>query len=240
MDSQYRQLYDTISSVTRITGFLNAAENTPTELRLTVAEQREMHNSSVLKVDPQKRLIVISRLPDTNAHNLLLQQRAVHIYYHVNGADISFTSHLLDTTQHNGQESYVIAFPDEIKCRQRRSAFRVHVSLALEVTASFRDHDGRTHVGQLRDLSAGGMKVQFTRVKVSAFEQQHMVPHCTIRLPNDTDIKCTFRVRHLQENARKNGFTMGGNFVALEQHDKRTLERFIASLERRTLRELRN
>ena len=239
MDSQYQQQYDTISSVTRITGLLNASDTTPSELRLSIADLHEMHPSAVLQVHPNGKHIIIRKIRDALAHELLLKKREIHVYYHINGADISFTSRLLKTRSSNGQEHYLIAFPDEVKYRQRRSTYRVHVSLALEVTASFKDQKGQTHIGQLRDISAGGMKVQFTRVKATAFEQQPVMPLCTIRLPDDTDIQCTFKIRHLHENARKTGLTIGGSFVALEQHDKRTIERFIASLERRTLRELR-
>jgi c-di-GMP-binding flagellar brake protein YcgR len=239
MDSQYQQQYDTISSVARIIGLLNISETNPSELRLAIPGINDMHRSIVQQVHPQGKNIIIDSLPDRQAHEQLLRKRDIHVYYHVNGADISFTSRLLKTRIHNDQEQYIIAFPEKIKYRQRRSSYRVHVSLALEVTASFKDHEGQTHVGQLRDISAGGMKVQFTKVKAATFEQQPLMPDCTLRLPDDRDIQCTFKVRHFHENARKTGLTIGGSFVALEQHDKRALKRFIASLERRTLRELR-
>lgn len=240
MDSQYQQQYDTINSATRIAGLLSAYENTPYQLRLAIGNQHDMHTSAILLIDPNRKFIIISRLLDADAHDLVQQKIPLRVYYHVNGADISFATRLLKQRTHNGQQHYAIAFPADIKYRQRRAAYRVHVSLSLEVTASFKDQQGRTHIGQLRDISASGMKVQFTRVQASTFEQQAVVPNCTISLPDDTDIKCTFRVRHLQENNRKNGFTIGGNFVALEHDDKRTIERFIASLERKTLREFRN
>ena len=239
MDSQYQQQYDTINSVTRIIGLLAISETSPSELRLAIPGLNEMHPSSILQVHPQGKHIIIGRLNNKLVHEQLLRKRDIHVYYHVNGADISFTTRLLKTGINNGQDQYVIAFPDHIKYRQRRSSYRVHVSLALEVTASFKDREGQTHVGQLRDISSGGMKVQFTKVRAAAFEQQPVMPNCTLRLPDDTDIQCTFKVRHLHENARKTGLTIGGSFVALEQHHKRTLDRFIASLERRTLRELR-
>lgn len=239
MDSQYQQQYETINNTSRIVSLLSLAKEQQADMKITLPKSQKIFKSSLAYIPSGGKYFLIKKLNDYLAHSKLLNEKILNIYIHVNGADISFTSKLLKIYRNNDEEQYAVELPSAIKYHQRRTAYRVHVSLAMDVKAQVVDKEGKTYVGQLRDISAGGMKVQFTRVDADRFTTQHTLSDCTIQLPETSGIQCSFRIRHLHQNGKKNGISVGGDFVSLEQSDKRTIEKFIANLERKSLRALR-
>lgn len=239
MDSQYQKQYETINSQSRIVTLLSQAFELQSELKITLPKSSKAFNSQLTYIPANGKYLLIKKLDDYLAHSKLLNEKILNIYINVGGADISFTSKFLKIYHHHEEEQYAVELPSAIKYHQRRAAYRVHVSLAMDIKAQMVDQEGKTYTGQLRDISSDGMKVQFTRIDAEKFASQAVLPNCKIQLPDNSDILCSFRIRHLQENNRKNGFSMGGDFVSLEQGDKRIIERFIASLERKSMRTMR-
>lgn len=239
MESHYQQQYETINASSRIVSLLSQAYDLQSEIRITLPKSNKVYISQLAYIPSGGKYILIKKLNDYLAHSKLLNEKILNMYIHVNGADISFTSKFLKIYHNHDEEQYAVELPSAIKYHQRRASYRVHVSLAMDVKAQMIDQEGKTYTGLLRDISAGGMKVQFTRLDAKKFNSNDTFSTCTIQLPDNSDIQCSFRIRHMQENNKKNGFSLGGNFVSLEQSDKRIIEKFIASLERKSLRSLR-
>ena len=239
MEDQYQQQTVTINSVSRIGSLLSLSKGNQTNIRVTLPGSNKVYNTTLEHIHSGGKYLLFKRFSDYLGHTRLMNEKILNVFINLNGADISFTTKMIKLYKDGVNERYVIEMPQSIKYRQRRTAHRVHVSLAMDAKAFVVDQEGRKYTGQLRDISAGGMKVQFTRTDKDKFSKNKTLSNCTIQLPELSDIQCSFKIRHLEENQRKNGFSVGGDFVGIEQTDKRSIEKFVANLERKMLRTIR-
>lgn len=236
MDSQYHQQYDTITSNAQITSLLSAAQEHQPAIKITLPNTKEVFLSSIVSTDFVNGHMLIEGLDSIVGHKNVIKHKLLKVFSQSGSADFSFTTRLIKADSQDGKVCYRVEMPHAIKYRQRRSSYRKHISLAQNITATIYDQEGKTYIGQLRDISSGGMKLQFDQEKSDQFVNESIMPECTLSLSEKNDIVCDFRVRHLRVNDRNNGFTVGGSFVALEHQQKRVIERFIADLERKSMR----
>ena len=234
----YTSQYETIQSDVDIYRLLSPKAEKQTQILVSSAHNSDQFDSAILSINLDTKQISIMRLKSTVGHERLLKTKIMHVSGQYNGADISFTTSLIGLRGIKNSE-YLIAFPKKIKYLQRRTSHRVHVSLALAVTASFVNPEGGEIEGQLRDISTDGMRIQFSKTSIPNFQKHAEISNCTIKFPDDSDLQCTFNVCHIQPHASKRGCTVGVNFLELETDKKRTIEKFIANLERSSLRGLR-
>ena len=234
----YKTQYDVVGNELNIYNLLKPVVGVRNSLRVSMTNNDESYNSEFVEINLDRKHIVIRKIISRLGHEKLLKHKSLHICCQYNGSDINFSTSLIGLTGINNGE-YIIKFPKKLEYLQRRNSHRVHISLATSISASFVNNNGEEFEGQLRDISTEGMRVQFTRIPAEAFENQSSFSDCKIVFPDNDDIRFEFNICHSQQHSTKKGCTIGGNFQELESYQKRTIEKFIAQLERKALRSFR-
>jgi len=234
----FNNRYDVVDNELKIYNLLKPAAGIQNSLRVSVPNSNEHYRSEFININLDNRHIIIRKIDSRPVHEELLKQKSLLISCQYNGSDINFSTSLIGLTGINNSE-YIIKFPKTVRFLQRRNSHRVHISLATSISACFVTNSGEEFNGQLRDISTNGMRVQFIKMPVTEFQGQNSIQDCKIIFPDDDDIRFEFNVCHSQQNKTKKGCTIGGNFQELEGYQKRAIEKFIATLERKALRGFR-
>ena len=180
--------------------------------------------------------MVLGELDKSSAHAQFKHASRIHVSGEVNGSEFNFNTQLLAQSGTKQDHQYKVKLPRTMQYWQRRAAHRVHVSMALNVKAALNDDEGKCFVGQIRDISAGGMRVQFMKSDAQALDSNVQLTDCKITLHDNTDLQCRFEMRHLHMHERNKACTIGGQFANLDFTQTRAIRRFIATLERKSLR----
>lgn len=238
---EYQQQFQNITDLARITGLLKQCINYNSPLHVSLSRSSELYNCVVEKVDGITGTVSISELRPKQGQKILSQDKSIQVFTQINGAEVTFETKVIRAKTALIRTRNCLALPDSIKYCQRRRSHRVHISLALGVSASLQQEADVDNVleGQLRDISAEGMRIQFRRVEPQIFDKMDAVSECVIALPNQDNIHCQFAIRHLHRHQRNIGCDIGGSFVHLEESQRRSIEKFIATLERQSVREAR-
>lgn len=235
----YQQQFQEITHSGRITALLKQCIQNKNRLHVSLSRGSDIFSCEVLTVDHDAGVAHLSELRPNRGQKLFAESGRIQVFTHINGAEVSFECDVINSRNPLIRTKNQVSLPTLIKYCQRRRAHRVHISLSLAVSASLDyDADGLLE-GQLRDISSEGMRIQFQRVPKKLFEELEAVPACHITLPDMTKIYCQFEVRHLHGHQHNRGCDVGGIFRDLDQTQARSIEKFIATIERKALREHR-
>jgi len=234
----YNNHYDIVDNELKIYNLLKPATGIQNSLTVSIPNSEDNYRSELVNIDLNNKHIIIKKIDSRPVHDELLKHKSLLINCQYNGSDIKFSTSLIGLSGINNSE-YIIKFPKTVRFLQRRNSHRVHISLATSISACFVNNNGEKFEGQLRDISTNGMRVQFTKMPVAVFHDHRSFPDCKIVFPDNDDIRIEFNVCHSQPHKTKKGCTIGGRFLELDGYQKRTIEKFIATLERKALRDLR-
>ena len=243
MDSRendtYQQQFESIENKAQILSLLNQCAKQHSDLHISLSRHGELFNTQIEHVDETQQCMYLAELLPKLGQRLLRGSKKLRIFTHVNGAEINFEVNILRVKSALFRTRNCVEFPKLIRYFQRRRAHRIHISMAMDIKASLNTHSGNNFQGQIRDLSSTGMRVQFYSSKPKELEQQPLPQECVIALPDDENIRCHFTVHHLHKNENDRGFAVGGSFSSMNQEQKKMLQRFLARVERETLRAYR-
>jgi len=234
-----QQQFQSIDNKSQILSFLNQCNSQEVDLHISLSRSGELYSTKIEKIDEQHDCIYLAELLPKIGQRLLRGSNKLRIYTHVNGSEINFEVNVLRVKSALFRTRNCMQLPKSIRYFQRRRAHRVHISMAMDVHACLKINEDESLQGQIRDLSSSGMRLQFNREKPQNLVQRAMAQECIISLPEEEDIRCRFTVHHLQQNESSRGFVVGGSFAAMNQEQKKMLQRFLARAERESLRAYR-
>lgn len=198
----------------------------------TLPDSNRFFNTALLSIDIQEDTITIDGLHPQEGHALFLKIGKLTLHTIYEGIDVSFTVNLKRADSENNMAFYVLEFPESIRYLQRRSAFRVPVSAAKEITVEIETNEKNKFSGELSDISAGGMCIRFSKTKELELSHQTEDTQCCINLPDKRKIRCIFKVCHSNYIEANNNLHIGGSFEGLDKIQHRTIERFVIELQR--------
>ena len=235
---EFQQQFQIISDQSRITGLLKQCVNHNSPIHISLSRGSELYSCDVEKVDDESGTLLISELRPKHGQKKLAQAKSIQVFTQINGAEVSFESKVIRAKTPMFRTRNRVSLPEQIKYCQRRRSHRVHISLALDVAASlqYKAEDAALLQGQLRDISAEGMRIQFRRLAPQMFDKLDAISDCVIALPDQNDIHCQFEIRHLHRHNKNDGCDIGGSFIRLDHSQRRSIEKFIATVERKSLR----
>lgn len=228
--------FEKVTSPHRIISFMHLLKATGSPLQGSFGGPPGCYKISLLKVDNNQDYLLLSQFEDEEAHSLLLKYKVLRIFSIVNGTEYSFQIPLIKIDSQGKNIQYKMSLPKTVFYSQRRESRRVHLSLALAITASFGKDSGQTIVGQLRDISSGGMRVQFSKTSPDEFAVARSVAPCTITFPDNSDIQCDFEIRYMRPHKHDKGCTIGASFHDLDITKKSVINKFMTAIERKSLR----
>jgi len=243
MDSREKvsipQQFQTIDDKTQIITMLTQCCDQQSDLHASLSRKSEMFTTRIEKIDTQHDCLFLAELLPKMGQRLLRGSEKFRVYTHVNGSEINFEVEILRVKSSLFRTRNCVRIPNSLRYFQRRRAHRVHISMAMDVHASINTIHGNSIQGQIRDLSATGMRIQFYRQQPQTFDSESVPQECLISLPNDENIRCRFTIHHLHQSDNNRGFAVGGSFASLNSEQKKTLQRFLAKVERESLRAYR-
>lgn len=232
----YEQQFEAIDAPERIFSLLKPVIGNETSLRVIADNNDEIFHTTLLDIDYDRKLLTLKKVKYTFGHLMVIDAKRLTIFSQHDGAEVSFTTYLSRYSEKNNGY-YEIRFPATVKYCQRRMSHRVHIRFSMDIMASFVNDDGKTIQGYLRDISTEGLRLQLSQVNPEQFKETALIKNCVITLPNREQMSCAFQIKHKQNHVRNRGCTIGGAFFDMSAEQKREIQKFIAGLERRALRE---
>lgn len=236
--TDYQPQYQAIEAPQRIFSLLKPALGNDTSLKIVPEHGDELFQTHLLNIDFKRKLICLKKIDYTYGHLMVIDAKFLNIYSQHDGAQLSFRTHLSRYSERNGG-FYEVRFPEQVKYCQRRMSHRIHISFAQDIKAEFFTEEGQKIQGLLRDISADGVRIHLSDVNPNTFNEKSLIQNCVINVPEYEQIHCNLQIKHKHNHRRKKGCTIGGLFYAMSTEQKKEIQKFIAGLERRLLREVR-
>lgn len=232
-EAGYAQQYENITSTSRIIALLRPLMENHSIITATLPDCGRFFNTALLAIDTDHHTITIDELNPKEGHALLIKAGRVRLQALIDGVETNFNADLKQVGSEKGIAYYQLALPQSIRYLQRRSDFRVTVSAARQINVEISLNE-KSYSGELSDISAGGMCIRFPRKKTLDLEHATEEVQCQIKLPGKGEILCTFKVCHSQLHQPSDSLHIGGRFEHLDKSQRRTIERFVVELQRKT------
>lgn len=235
-DTLIGQQYEIVEDPVKIHVLLEHVQSSRALLSIKVPTASATYNSMIMEIDAQHRWLAIDELHPVDGHKIFLAQRKLKVFGEYDGVDIRFDAQLLEVGTQSELNFYKIKFPDKLKYFQRRSSYRVRLMRASPIPVILMFGPGDYAKGDLYNISAGGMGIKFTRTIPKAPNPGQHIPECEICFPDGEKFVCALEARHMINIKSNEQALLGVRFMNLNTAQERTINRFIATLEREARR----
>lgn len=196
--------------------------------------------TTVIHVDPERRLVVFEKGPDAERTRQLIEgDRMVGVTTH-NSVKVQFISEGIRACRFEGEEALCVTLPQKLLRLQRRETFRQSIPLSMHITARLYLDNGERLDLQLVDISSGGLCLldESNRVDLPPTTK---IPTFTTTLLEHGTVETGIEVRNryrVKLNSGKEVQRIGCQFDALPARMNAMIQRFIIAIdrERRRLR----
>lgn len=230
------QPYELLDDRVKIRSLLDRIQASRALLSVRIPSVSGLFTSLILNIDHDAGWIMIDELNPEEGHRKFLDVRKLTVYSEFDGVDIRFDGTLIEAGIQDKIYYYKINFPDTLKYFQRRSAYRVHVLRATEIAVILMVTDGEYYKGTLYNISSGGLGIKFTKAAPKGIQHGQIIRECEIRFPDGEKFICALEARHLILIRNNEQSLLGARFINLNNVQQRTINRFIALLEREVRR----
>lgn len=220
----------------RIAQLLNRMVDRHTLLTVLLPDSNAPYNSAILKIDTAAGYLLLDELTPAAGHRRLAVDSELKISGRLDGIEFAFHTVIIGLDESGGIAFYKAHLPERMFYNQRRSHYRARVSGAHPVSVHLSRPDGRLSTADLRDISLGGLRARLKRgADISVTRGSH-ITHCAVDLPKQGQVACTLQVVHVHNSEPSGVVTFGGRFVDLSKEHQSAIQRFIAGLERDTMK----
>lgn len=230
--------FEAVEDPVKIRALLEHVQTSRALLSIKVPTAAKIYNSMIMEIDAEHRWISIDELHPEEGHKLFLAQRKLTVFGVYDGVDIRFDATLLEAGQQSELNFYKIRFPATLKYFQRRSSYRVRLLRSSAIPVILMFGPGDYAKGDLYNISTGGMGIKFTRNIPRTPNPGQLIPECEIRFPDGEKFICGLEARHMIHIKSNDQALLGARFIKLNTGQQRTINRFIASLEREARRKV--
>ena len=190
------------------------------------------YSSALLELVPDQQYLVIDELVPRSGHELMRPGLELKVRARVEGADMRFKTEILEIGGAAELPFYKIAFPREVDYTQRRQQFRVSVPLTATVDVTFIMDDGRSLIGEVRDMSSGGIGARIKSGTPDAATDQGKKIRCLIVSPSNQSIATDIELIHVDSSAIGRVPRVRGRFINLTPAGARKVAQLCAEIER--------
>lgn len=224
---------EVIAQGPRLTKLLQHLKDTRSVLTIRLQDQDTPFTSAVIDLDPNQGHIILDELLPVEGQRLLRPGTSLNVSTRVRGVFIHFNTELAHTEQTDGVAANAAHLPNPIFYEQKRSHYRVHISLCQQVPIMLEEVDNGPYTGRLINLSVGGLCAAFDPgVKINAGD---ILPHCAIELAGES-LSCALEIRFAALDGRHKALRVGGSFVNLTPAQERIIQHAVNIFEREQLR----
>lgn len=233
--SQYQGKTEKVTHLPQIIGLLRRLRDQRVLLSVRVPGHNEIFNSLLLKIDPDRNIILLDELTPKAGHELVIQVKQLRVQCQCQGVELSFLCSVEVAQGKSGISIYRAALPASINYMQRRSSYRVRVGMSMSVPVSLPLDTSQTNIeGQLFDLSVGGLSANLPmEPKLS---RGQIIETCSIHLPNNESIQVELGIRFVRLDEEHRTQRIGAAFLNLTPQQTNRIRHFVTHLEREMLR----
>jgi c-di-GMP-binding flagellar brake protein YcgR len=223
----------------QITELLHRVINSRTIVTVTSDFVQDEFGSVLLKQAPNEFLIFDEFKPAPNlpsersliGHNLNVQA-------YVDGVALEFDTRVTASGIQDGIRYYKTSFPQQIIYEQKRGSFRVSTTIDQRIPVNFQLSSGEKFTGELFDISSGGISIALRQQTMNPETKRGvLIPDCVIRLPGIKEpFRCQLELRNIRQAGRMQ--LVGTSFHDISPRQERIVEKYVASLDRKRLRQL--
>jgi len=228
---------DKVTEPQRILEHLSKLLDARALLTVTVKGSGKLFNSILVDINPTNGCFTLDKLFPESGHKLALKSGKLNIHTILNGIEISFNGVLISSVGNESDALYELALPEKLFYRQRRSTYRVPVSVAQGIQVTMFNKQEEPSQGILSNLSIGGLCAQFEKNTIHFPQEKGLrLPACRFSLPGGQKIETEFELCFFYQDTAYNTTRIGGKFLSLQQFEERDVQRYIMHLEREILK----
>lgn len=228
-----------ITDPVQIAGILRRLQEGHTLIHVSLPGSSESWLSAVIGVQAASGEVLLDELSPREGNAALRNSDRLVVNAQIKGVDISFAASLIGTGVSDGLVFYRLALPQGVRYWQRRASYRAQIGAAHSVPVVFNHPDGLVLNGELVDISAGGIGTRHKDPKGIVPLIGEVWTGCLIDLPDGHAITCNLEIRNVGHEGRTGRLRIGSRFTDIDRAQLKSIEAFVAHLERENLRKLR-
>lgn len=233
--NDYRAQSERITQPSQIIALLRRLHDSKTLVSVRIPGSDRYFSSMVLDINSSKGYILLDELNDDSAHKRALAAGKVYVFCQCRGVEMNFICQIHSVQNRQGIRFYQAPLPEYVNYLQRRSDYRVHVAMDMQVHVFIPTDDDNLMDGELCDVSMGGLGARMPGNH--DLEKGLVIPDCRIQLPRETEpLSAELEVRFLLPDNHNKTLRLGGKFVRLTPEDKGRLRKFVMQMERELIR----
>ena len=232
------QQFEIVDDAAKIHSLLVHIQTSRALLSVKVPSAASTYNSMIMEIDTAHHWISIDELHPAEGHKIFLAQRKLTVFGVYDGVDIRFDAALLEAGIQANINFYKIRFPKTLKYFQRRSSYRVRLLRSHPVPVVLLLGPGDYAKGELYNISSGGLGIKFVRAIPKPPALGQLLPECEIHFADGEKFVCALEARHMINIKNNDQALLGARFMNLNGAQQRTINRFIAMLEREARRKV--
>lgn len=197
-------------------------------------QKEEKASSFVLKVESTSKppFLVLDELFPRTVNNSVRQGHQLKMETFLLGNKVQFQTQIIKIEKEKGQTLFLCSLPTNISKQQARSEYRVSISKLKKVPITLMASHRQTLQGTLSDISNTGAGIIIPGALRQPLNQGDTIDYCSIKLENDEAIRGKLIIRRLEYSHSNNETYMGTEFIHLETRYQKSLEKFVASMQR--------
>ncbi len=220
----------------RIAGILQRLFDARALLSVRVPGSDETFLTTLLGVDRRERAFRLDELSPRRGHEIVLVEHSLRAASRLEGVDVVFSATVATVAFERGIAIYGLPFPHVLHYHQRRASVRVPVAAGRPLVLHAAHPSAGVLVGEVRDLSAGGLRLQIQLPETVALGPGDRLPECAVTLPDGRSLQCELEVCHTHRQQGSRWTHIGTRFLGLPRRDQNLLAQVIVQLERERLK----
>ena len=228
-----------VKSRDEIISLLTKTYKAHTLLSVNFEDVQKDFGSLLLEVNLQGDYLVLDEIYPRNAINFPLQQQKLLISTRLEGIELSFSGTIDAISRTDNSEYYKVSIPKGIYYQQRRSSYRVPISINNPLTVALSTRDDVLIHAELRDLSQHGFCARTTTPGAETLSKGEEIPTCIIHTPDGKKIITSLEIVRIEEAKPFNSVKLGVRFLSLSKTDQQELARLVAQLDRENVKTLK-
>lgn len=225
-----------VTDPARILGLLRGLKDGHALLSVAVGGDPALYTSAVLEVNPDHGYLLLDELNPRRGHQRLMETRSLQVRARLHGIELRFPCTIREIGGAAGIAYYYAPLPEQVRYRQRRTHFRVEIDAALIIPVHLARGSEEAVDGALHDLSVSGVGAY---VSESNLKRGDTFPSCVVRIPDAPLLRSALEVCFVHFDEARRKLRIGGRLLNLARPQSKTLERFVAELERKLLQRRR-
>lgn len=171
----------------------------------------------------------------------LLEKRKLTLTTRYNGCLLTLIDIMMSPVQSStGTLNFTASLPDKAYLLQRRRSYRAPVRALLDILAQLPFYDEMPVAGRLKDLSAGGCRIELLGDLRNDFGNLSESLPLSLSFPNGSRLNIDLSVVRVEFNSSRNRTYLGCSFTALTPAQEQQLNQVVTDLQRDYINHVRN